>query len=428
MKMNKVLIGIMTVLLSIGAMAAEPTISGVTVQQRWPWSRLVDIDYVLTSDPGQPLDITIKAYDGLDLLALPASSFSGDANAVTNGQGRIVWDPTTTPYAKNGILQEFRVELTPVPVPLYMIVDLTMSMGDAGQIEYVHESDLTNDVWGAWVRNPVTNEETVVESVIWTDVTNNVIYKTDKLVLRRVRKGTFIKGSGPSLTTVSKDFYTGVFQVTQRQWELIMGDKPSEFNNVAYYQGRPVEKVSYDDIRGATNSTPVIDWPSTGAAVIPASFMGKLRAKTGLLDFDLATDVQWEYACRAGTTTRYNDGISGTLNTTSNAQINVLGRYAHNGGMVLNGEALEHPARGCGPENGTAIVGSYLPNAWGLYDTHGNVWEFCLDWNTEITRRRLDRGGPYDGTADFCFSATRSSIWPHGRYRNYGFRLVINLP
>ncbi|MFA7173245.1 MAG: formylglycine-generating enzyme family protein [Kiritimatiellia bacterium] len=439
MKMKRVLIGMMALLVSTSAMAADPIISGVMVRQRWPWSRMVDIDYVLTCGSGQSMDVNIEAYDGDDLLALPPSSLSGDLSGVQRGARRIVWDPTATDYTNNAVLPEFRVALTPTLVPLYMVVDLTKSAGDTGQIEYVYESDLTNSLWGAWVRNPVTNDGTAIQSVVWTGVTTNDTYKTDKLVLRRISKGTFNMGGGIS-TTLTRDFYAGVFEVTQRQWELIMGANPSYYNNPIYYKTRPVGKASYNMMRGATESVPAINWPATGILVEPSSFVGELRAKTGLADFDLPTEAQWEYACRAGTTTYYNDGISGKPNGTSNAQIRVLGRYRYNGGWLWTGTAWADAAQDCGPENATAMVGTYLPNAWGLYDMHGNVYEYCLDWfaaaveggkdpkGAESGEKRVVRGGPFDGVASQCYSTYRIYMSAWASYSHYGFRLVRTLP
>jgi formylglycine-generating enzyme required for sulfatase activity len=275
----------------------------------------------------------------------------------------------------------------------------------------------------------------------WTDE-----YKTTKLVMRRISASTpdFMMGS-PSeelgrntnedqhQVTLTKDFYIGVFEVTQRQWELVMGNKPSYFNNTTYYATRPVEQVSYYDIREnpANSDDPAVDWPNN-SAVNANSFMGKLRAKTGLATFDLPTESQWEYACRAGTTTALNTGYNLT-STTSDASMALAGRYYYNGGSVSsqNGDTSV----------GTAKVGSYQPNAWGLHDMHGNAWEWCLDWyglypgtvtdpmGASSGSSRIMKGGCWYNDADSCRSALRGhGGLPHYRYNSFGFRLVRTLP
>ena len=182
---------------------------------------------------------------------------------------------------------------------------------------------------------------------------------------------------------ITKPFYMGVYQVTQLQWEMITGTKTSSyFNNPNVYEERPVE-ATYLEIRGMTGDNPAVNWPATTNYVSPNSFMGKLRSKTGgIIKFDLPTDAQWEYACRAGTTGAWNNGttIASDLDV-SDANLDLLGRYKRNGGWADNGSGgLIAPPKNCTDENGTAKVGSYLPNAWGLYDMHGNVYEWCLDW------------------------------------------------
>ena len=422
----KMAMGFLTACFAMGTFAAE--ISGVTVRQRWPWSRLVDIDYVVC-DATQAVDIAVSAFNGATPLTLPADSLSGDLYGVSaDGTHRIVWDPTVTAYTNLEVLAKFSVALSPTPVPLYMIVDLTLSPGADGQIAYVYEDALTNGLWGAWVRNPVTNNGEVIESVVWTGVATNEIYKTDRLVLRRVPAGPYTMG-GQGYTAyamnLTKDMYAGVFEVTQKQWNRVM-------NTTGGTDAQAKHTVSYDDIRGATNSTPAIDWPVTGRAVATGSFLAKLRDKTGIADFDLPTEAQWEYVCRAKTTTVFNDGnaaakYDGTEennNGNTNEYLNALGWYKFNDPTPT----VANP------------VGGKLPNAWGLYDTHGNVWEWCLDWwGTPVSGSdpvgaesgstlRVQRGGGCNGTALYCRSAFRSSSPPSSLYFAVGFRLVRTLP
>ena len=111
-------------------------------------------------------------------------------------------------------------------------------------------------------------------------------YKTAKLVLRRIKSGSFKMGEDGGDVTLTNPFYCGIFQVTQKQYMLVMGTNPSKYTG----DKRPVECVSYDMIRGKSNGAL---WPLCSA--VDVSFMGKLRARTGL-DFDLPTEAQWEFA------------------------------------------------------------------------------------------------------------------------------------
>ena len=191
--------------------------------------------------------------------------------------------------------------------------------------------------------------------------------RTTELWLRRIPAGTFIMGSPEDevgrqndetqhQVTLTQDYYIGVFECTQKQWELVMGSIPM-YNSLG--DCRPVEQVSYDMIRGSGE-------PAYGHTVNASSFMGKLQEKTGLV-FDLPTEAEWEYACRAGTTTALNSGKN-LINDRVDASLDEVGRY---GGNIGDGK---------GGYFGVTKVGSYLSNAWGLYDMHGNVFELCLDW------------------------------------------------
>jgi len=272
---------------------------------------------------------------------------------------------------------------------------------------------------------PVTTL-TAVPAGGWTDE-----YKTTQLVLRKIPRGTFTMGSPAGElgrdsdevqheVTLTQDFYMGVFQVTQKQWEQVMGTDPS------YYKGdaRPVECVSYNMIRGATADG--INWPGTGGSVRADSFLGRIRAKTGLA-FDLPTEAQWEYACRAGTATALNSGKNLTaIGTCPNMA--EAGRYWHNRSDGRGGYTDTHTK-----------VGMYLPNAWGLYDMHGNVWEWCLDWYVSNLGtaavsdpkgpvsgfNRILRGGGYGSNANDCRSACRGSVDPSYDIDNVGFRVCV---
>ena len=251
------------------------------------------------------------------------------------------------------------------------------------------------------------------EGESWTDE-----YKTTKLVLRYIPAGSFIMGGGSSAesrrVTLTRPFYMGVFEVTQKQWELVMGSWPDSSPSSSYGRGDayPAYYVSYNDIRGSSS---VVQWPAS-SAVDGLSFLGKLRARTGL-DFDLPTEAQWEYACRAGTATTYYWGDA------------MDGAYAWYSG---NSGSKTHP------------VGTKLPNAWGLYDMSGNVWEWCRDrygtlaYGTDPVGSasgsyRVERGGSWYYNSGYCASSYRDYAAPSIRgysgpsYRNYayyGFRLV----
>ena len=236
----------------------------------------------------------------------------------------------------------------------------------------------------------------------WTDE-----HKTTKLVLRRIEPGTFMMCNQVQVT-LTRPFFIGVFEVTQKQYELVTGATPS------FKQGDmlPVEQVSWNDIRGNCN------WPAD-TSVSNNSFMGLLRARTGLA-FDLPTEAQWEYACRAGTTNDFN--VSGQ-------NMDSLGRYENNGDDKRGGSEYWYT---------TTTVGSYLPNDWGLFDMHGNVEEWCLDYPSSFQdissvdpvgdmtgSWREVRGGHYQSTSPVnCGASARGSHDPSRVFEYDGFRVI----
>jgi formylglycine-generating enzyme required for sulfatase activity len=228
--------------------------------------------------------------------------------------------------------------------------------------------------------------------------------------------------------TLDNNYYIGVFELTQGQWAAVGMTTSATFANPEFRAKRPMEYVNFlNDIRAA-------EWPNKPAS---ASFLGMLQAKSGL-DFDLPSESQWEYAARAGNgSTTWGDG-SGIWNTDEDVNLEKLGRYKCNGGMIKDVEGqYGNPEPTCGPENGTAIVGSYDKNDWGLYDMHGNVYEWCLDWWTNnITDKggavntdnssgyMIIRGGSYLKSAGDCRPAFRELNRDNTRLSHVGFRVV----
>ncbi|OAM88193.1 InlB B-repeat-containing protein [Termitidicoccus mucosus] len=264
------------------------------------------------------------------------------------------------------------------------------------------------------------------------DIAINADCRTTELWLRRVQSGAFQMGSPDTELGRSPDeprhnvtftaaYYIGVFEITQRQWQLVMGANPS------YHAGdtRPVEGVSYESIRGGAAGA---GWPDNDA-VDADSFIGKLRAKTGL-PLDLPTEAQWEHAARAGATTALNSGQNLSTTPRADAGLDALGRYSLNQDDGQGGSAARHTA-----------AGSYLPNAWGLYDMHGNAREYCLDWYGSLATaaatdplgaatgtKRVTRGGGWDDAAVDARSAARFSIEPYNDSPGTGLRIASAIP
>lgn len=237
----------------------------------------------------------------------------------------------------------------------------------------------------------------------------------------RIPAGTFVMGSPATEkertrietqhpVTLTKDFYMSKYEVTQREYLAVMGNNPSEFGSDV---NRPVENV---------------DWfkATDYCAKLTASEKAAGRLQAGW-EYRLPTEAEWEYACRGGTSTVFyygNDLRSGMANFDGRSE------YAGGTGTVNNpnGTYLDRPT----------TVGSYTPNAFGLYDMHGNVWEWCLDWVGDYPvgsvtdpkgpssgSGRVFRGGSWGLYAGNCRSAFRGSDGPLGRSHRIGFRPVL---
>ncbi|MBQ7188194.1 MAG: formylglycine-generating enzyme family protein [Kiritimatiellae bacterium] len=368
---------------------ATITITGVTAEQRYPWKGKVDISYTVTGDieaeakqRGVFTSLKVSAIDKSANTTNIATQLSGDTN-LTAGTHQIVWDMAADGLDFKSSNVVFRVSCDATPA-LYCVIDLS---GGTNAVSY-----------------PVTYLAEAPDGGFNTDE-----YKTTKLVLKRIEAGSFIMGDDQTnesnRVTLTKPFYMGIFEVTQKQYELATGSNPSSYKG----DKRPVEKVSYNMIRVSSAGS---EWPWT-SAVDSTSFLGKFRARTGL-EFDLPTEAQWEYACRAGTTSDYNNGGS------AESDLKLLGRYSGN------------QSDGKGGYSRHTVVGSYQPNAWGLYDMHGNVGEWCLDRKGTLAygtdpkgsssgANRMLRGGSWYYGADYCASSYRSYYYPSNGHYYRGF-------
>ena len=209
--------------------------------------------------------------------------------------------------------------------------------------------------------------------------------------------------------TLTKGFWLLETEVTQKMYESVAGENPSAFSK---------EGKSYEDVGGMNTA----DFPVEMVSWYDAKeFCRKLSTLVGNVTFTLPTEAQWEYACRAGTTTPFHFGTQ--LN---GDRANCNGNYPY---LMRLGKYLER----------TTAVKSYAPNAWGLYDMHGNVSEWCEDWwgdypSGSVTdprgpnsgSGRVFRGGSWIGIAEYCRSAARNWYDPVNRDYFLGFRLALS--
>ena len=417
------------------ALTADAAGVGLTldkVQQRYPWNGLVDIDYTITRDEGSVPDVD----DNLEVMMIDKSFTPAVTNRairflqaplpMTAGRHRITWDANGDGVTNYTERASFVLKIVHY-APAYMVVDVS-----GGPDAETYPVDFLNG-------EPLSGF-------------NVPEYKGDKIVLRRIHPGSYMAGSptdeagrtaakeAQHCVAITKPFYIGLFEVTQKQYFNVTGADPSKCKG----DERPVEQVSWTTIRGAG------DWPSS-TEVSAASFMGILRAKCKskgdggnytepVTGFDLPTEFQWEYACRAGTTGAFNttNAYNNANSSEQEAQMKKLGRYLYN------------PTDGRGDYSDMhTTVGCYEPNLWGLYDMHGNALEWCLDkFKADVQElaqyvdpvgvttpssggsQRAIRGGSCQRVSGECRSAFRDS-YNQGLAFDWvylGFRLSRTLP
>jgi formylglycine-generating enzyme required for sulfatase activity len=441
-------VSLITTAMSACCLWAVPNVSNVRMQQRKD-SRLVDIRYDLADEPAY-ITLQIET-NGVALPGGAVAVLTGDVSVrVQPGNDKhIVWHAGAAwPGNKTSAARANVTAWATNAPPFYMVVDLSGGTG-AGSFPVRHYAD--------------------AEALPDGGLTNDV-YRTSRLVLRRIRTGAAFPENGWFLSgsnhrepgryaaredrhpvRLTKDYYLAIFETTQGQWTRVMGGNPSYYqNHPVCWETRPVERVSWRHVRmSADNSwNSAAQWPEKGHAVGDSSFMRVLRDKTGLGAFDLPTEMQWEYACRAATTRGlYWGGGAGSnlTNQTEDAQVNANMRYLYNGGQDNPyGTPLYWPDT-VSWEYATAKAGSYAPNPWGLYDMLGNVFEWCLDnysdalghalavdpsgvpTSAETGRMHTRRGGSIAIGGMGCRSGYRGSGIDTGTSIDTGFRVAFNL-
>ena len=407
--------------------APAATVGRVFARQMWPWQTHFEVSYVLETAQTEAVDVSLKVSSGDTEFTIPASELLGETKGLTSGEYKLVWDssasavPTAQWLSENSGKLQFSVATEEAEQPAeYLVIDIS---GGAEAESWPAKRIIGKPLKG------------------WTDE-----YKTTKLVLRRILAGgkgnVFSSKDGVTFkfgcaeadepymcsfdfkavdVTLTNDYWIGIFELTQKQFQLITGTVVKQYNNAfADSDMRPQANISYYTYMRGENAG--ARWPLS-SDVDDGSIMGILRRKVVLppeipsaWKFDLPTEAQWEYACRAGTTGPWNNG--GTYST-----------YIYKTVTDKEGKVTEYEGDrnldllGWNPANaktGGHDVGLLLPNAWGLYDMHGNAAEYCLDFNysgiTTSGRKGVEPLGYKPSTATTTSSAR---VLKGGGYSTY---------
>ncbi len=248
-----------------------------------------------------------------------------------------------------------------------------------------------------------------------------------KLVL--IPKGTFQMGSPPSEensrdneiqrdnkrqheVTLTRDYYLGAFEVTQVQYEKVMGKNPSYFQGDNVAERHPQTGQRIKEVDSSNHPVEAVSWEDAVEFCLRLSELPEEKSAGRV--YRLPTEAEWEYACRAGSTTAFSFGD----------EPDSLDDYAW---FSNNSDFKTHP------------VGEKKPNAWGLYDMHGNVLEWCSDRYAEYPKDtvsdpsgpregviRVNRGGSWLNEAAFCRSSRRGKFHPANRSGDFGFRVALS--
>ena len=357
----------------LGGLAAVSALADVSVMDikcvpRTPWNGLVDIEYtVACDDPDAEVYVNPVAYDGDRRLTVFPSAFTGDGatNAVKAGKHTMVWDAQKDFGAFSSA--NFQLKMyAGKRLARYVVVDLSSG--------------------------PESTDYPIRLSHVGPDLSDDTC-RTTELWLRLVPPGEFWMGSPADElgrdddedlhhVTFTKPFYIGVFEVTIQQWQQVQGNWYHHWNagQYAFYQPefssapncsvRPVNRQALN----TTNNKMIRgnDYPNNASSGFYSdSFFARLRSRARMSGFDLPTESRWEYACRAGTMTALYNGKNIADRTTSAAVAEIAAYYGNRWNDVSYSDTSV--------SIGTTPVGTFRPNALGLYDMLGNVWEVCRD-------------------------------------------------
>lgn len=365
--MKKCLLMLAVFAAGINAFAAV-ALSNVKIKQRYPWNGKVDISFKFASTRSNNV-VRVTALDTTTGNKLNVVTLFDEKGTqlfapikMSPGEHRIVWD------ADKDLESGFRTESLAVSVsvgkyfeyPTYCEIDISGGP-DAEKWPVTYFNEMPEGGW------PIE-------------------YKTTKLLFKLIQPGSFMMGPRPGtrytnvvyenqhFVILTKPFYINVFELSESQWSLITTGNGSK-------SLRGVTGVTYDQLRGAIVGQ---NWPSL--AVDSDSIIGKIRQKTGIAFLDLPSEAQWEFACRAGTTTDFNNGLND----------------------------------GKGVEGGVDIdIGSLNANSWGLYDFHSGASEWAGDYFSQTLSDATD---PMIGIGAWNFHPIRGvALSEYGRSSNYRY-------
>ena len=394
-----------TFLLSLASAAvwADATVTSATLSQNWPWSLEMTLKYTVTGVTS-PVSAEIKFYNGDAEVAYDASALKGVRHRIEHdGEYIVKFDPAAAFGASATYFGALKasVDMAPMDEAMDEVVYKIIDLESPYSVTDVTRGALLDGIYGS-VETDFSKigegySTSLEDVIIWTGVTNNPAYKTTKLVMRRIPAGTtYIRpkymgwGGVVQTRTITNEFYIGVFELTQSQYKKIRAvgtsiyaSKSNYYNPKYVGDDMPVNRCStYCLFEGNTKRTK----PATG---ILHDFNSHLEAGYYLT---LPGQEQWICAFRAGTATYYCDGLAGGApdDPSSDSRLDVLGRYAGNGGLTVVDEETV-------TSNGVVRVGSFRPNAYGLYDMLGNVYEVMLDqYHSEVSAQT---GTPADSTS-----------------------------